>query len=486
MTQEPPGADATRRKRGVAILDTDSGELVDVNNGYAAIFNTEPEQLIGSKPPYIAEVESELVIPVFEAMHGRTRGLYELLADEADGEYTFYRDIDQSDGSQLFVQFTIEQLSFDGDQFVLVTAVAPHMDAPYYNTLERFRYRLDALMFDNRVAWWEFDVDTGEAIFHENKVQMLGISPGDIEYLEDYIRVLDDDATDVVGSSVDRLRSGESETEEVVYSVDLPSGKRRWLREIGAVTQYDEELQPTTITGLTVDITAQKEAEAREQELASKVSLLTQLLTHDINGDLELAMEYLRDADPTGQNDALEAASKAAEHALISIEAVQEVIQRTVDGEIEDLPTEPISVKTALKHELARFERTHDCDISVTGLKKDTYAEASPILCSVIHSVLEDAAQSDDDHDIEIAVRTDDDAVQIEFSYHQDSPPEDSGTSVTGPEDTDGSFGLRLSREIIEAYGGGVWVDWENDEKHITIELPRADSELLSQSTAQE
>jgi PAS domain-containing protein len=424
------------------------------------------------------------VIPVYEAIHGQTRGLYELLSEEEDGEYTFYRDIAQPDGNSLFVEFCVEQLTLGEGHYVLITAVAPDKDAPYYNTLERFRFRLDAMMFDNRLAWWEIDVPTGEALFHENKVQMLGLSPGDIQYLEDYLNLLENTERDKVSNGVEKLVAGESDTEEVTYSVQLPDGSTKWLRELGAVTQYDKDLNPLTITGLTVDITAQKTAESSTQELIKEVSLLTQLLTDDIRADLELVVDGINEDIESPSSSTLYESTSAAKHALASIDSIETVLERTAAEEIEDIPTEPLSVEDSLTHEVTRFNRQYNTDLSVPAIPDNAVVEASPVLCSVLHKVLVDAASEDKCIDIDMKVETDADAVKIKFTYEQSPEPEHSTES--DPDDPETPSRLDLGSQIIEAYGGAVWTDTDDERKQITLELPRAESSQEGEQTVNE
>jgi PAS domain-containing protein len=480
MRNDERTEDDTQRKRGVAILNTDTGKLADVNNGYAAIFGQEQNELIGTKPEYIAEVESELVIPVYDAIHGRTRGLYELLEDEDNGEYIFYRDIEQPEsGKSLFVEFTVEQLAFNGDQFVLITAITPETDAPYYNTLERFRYRLDAMMFDNRLGWWNFDVETGDATFHENKLKMIGVSPGDVQTVEEYIQTLSGDSRETVRDAVEALSSGEIEKIEVTYPVELRNGETRWLREIGAVTQYTQEMNPLTVTGLTVDITAEKEAEKSNHDLIGKMSVLTQLLTQDVRNDLLDGRDYFEASDINDER--LQRGIDVINHAIMSIGDVQDVIKRMAEGEIDNLPTQPVSIEKSLERELERLAVADNevvPEVEITGISDDIYTEASLLLGSVLHNVFIDAMRVTESSPLYVDISEDGEVVKIGFHYPLDRSVDDDGNIIDYPDEEhveERRFGLYMSREIIQGYGGELSVSKEDSEKHITIELPFAD-----------
>jgi PAS domain S-box-containing protein len=162
-------------------------------------------------------------------------------------------------------------------------------DAALRESEERMRLAADAV----NLGIWEWDLTRNEIWSTDERRSLLGWpAPGKVTF-EDFISGVHPEDRDRVRQTIDdaieRRRDYDSE-----YRVVLPNGIVRWMAARGSV-HFDASGKPARVLGITIDITARKQAELdakqRHDDLShlSRVALMGELsasIAHEINQPL--------------------------------------------------------------------------------------------------------------------------------------------------------------------------------------------------------
>jgi diguanylate cyclase (GGDEF)-like protein/PAS domain S-box-containing protein len=129
----------------------------------------------------------------------------------------------------------------------------------------RLRLALEAA----QQGWFELDLQTGEALSSPEYVRMLGFDPDsfstDFKTWQENLHP--DDVAGVLLKYEESLEPGHGL--DIEYRRRTKSGEWRWLRTIGRVVAWDPGGKPLKMSGIHMDVTQRKQAEAGLQLAAS-------------------------------------------------------------------------------------------------------------------------------------------------------------------------------------------------------------------------
>jgi PAS domain S-box-containing protein len=162
-------------------------------------------------------------------------------------------------------------------------------DAALKKSEERMRLAADAV----NLGIWEWDLDSNEIWATDERRSLLGWPVSGRVTFEDFISgVHPEDRNRVrqmIGEAIEGRKDYDSE-----YRLVLPDGIVRWMATRGRV-HFDAKGKPARVLGITIDITARKQAELdakqRHDDLShlSRVALIGELtasIAHEINQPL--------------------------------------------------------------------------------------------------------------------------------------------------------------------------------------------------------
>jgi two-component system, LuxR family, sensor kinase FixL len=162
-------------------------------------------------------------------------------------------------------------------------------DQALWESEERMRVAAEAV----NLAIWEWDLSKDEIWATNARRTLLGLPTSGKIGLEDFIgRLYPDDRDRVRHTIDDALRTGEDFDSE--YRLILPDEIVRWISTRGSV-QFDAARKPARLLGISIDITARKQAELDAQrdraELShlSRVALMGEMsasIAHELNQPL--------------------------------------------------------------------------------------------------------------------------------------------------------------------------------------------------------
>ncbi|WP_436933622.1 PAS domain-containing protein [Halovenus marina] len=278
--------------------------------------------------------------------------------------------------------------------------------------------------------------------------------------------------------------SDELSTEGVVTDREIQletlDGDHLW----GAVTAIVSTVDGQTVfDGVIQDITERKEYEQRLKEQRDNLTVLNQMLRHDIRNDLQVVTAYanlLGDMVDEDGREHLETITESTDHAVELTRTAREIAEVMLSTD-ENYRAMPLDASLSDELDEVRSEYS-SAVVTVDGAIPDVSVTADEMVTSVFRNILQNAIQHNDRevpevrvtgtaHDETVVIRIADDGPGIPNERKSDV----FGKGETGLESEGSGMGLYLVETLVENYGGDVWVE-DNEPRGavFVIELPRA------------
>jgi len=130
------------------------------------------------------------------------------------------------------------------------------------------REQLELITKDADLGLWEWNVQTGQAVFNDRWVQMLGYSRDKIEaHVNAWVQLLHPQDKDAVMAALHDHLAGRTPAIEIEYRMRAQSGQWKWVRARAKVVTRDKQGKPLGITGSHLDITELKHLRQQRDRL---------------------------------------------------------------------------------------------------------------------------------------------------------------------------------------------------------------------------
>lgn len=140
------------------------------------------------------------------------------------------------------------------------------------NELRENNSRLELAMQSANMAWWEMDITNGNVKFDKRKTDMLGYPPENFKHYNDFVALVHPEDSDKAMNAMQRHIDGLADKYEVEYRILTESNVYKWFYDIGSIVKKDSKGMPLYVTGLVIDITERKRAEADRKKVEEKLS----------------------------------------------------------------------------------------------------------------------------------------------------------------------------------------------------------------------
>ncbi len=158
--------------------------------------------------------------------------------------------------------------------FVEITSLK-EMTRKYYAMSERLGKALEL----GDMAWWEWDVTTGEVVFDDKKAEMCGYRPD--EFPSNVYKITELVHPDDYEHNMRAMREhleGKRDRYESHYRIRTKDGEYRWFYDRGGIVKRDDKGGALKLTGIVIDVTRLKTA---QRELEQREALLTNVLDNN-------------------------------------------------------------------------------------------------------------------------------------------------------------------------------------------------------------
>jgi PAS domain S-box-containing protein len=462
----------------IAVID-ESGRIVETNAAWRAFRAEHGHPLVPDEGPYLDALRrsgNDQAVTVA----GRLQGLIDG-DDEASGEYPYHAD---ADGEALIVRYAA--VDHDGDRYAVVTHVGRAARSETAADLRLKERAMDEAPVGITVS--DPSLPDNPVIYANAAFERITGYPIE-EVVGRNCRFLQGEDTDP--ETVARMRRAVDNWEPVTVEVRnyRRNGEEFW-NQVTIAPIYDEDGEPSHYVGFQQDVTDRKRAEENLETERDRLALLNQIVRHDIRNDMAVALGWGDElADRLGEDDAdaFERVMTAATHTKELTEAVGDLakILGTANPELE-----PIELDGVLRQEIERVRSNFDYRSEGIDIRGDddlppVTVTATAILSSVFGNLLDNAVFHNDEADVRIDVDVTVDAETAVVRIADNGPGipdsrkrEVFGRGEKGLESPGSGLGLYLVDNLVETYGGRVWIE-DNEPKGsvFCVELRRADAE---------
>lgn len=162
------------------------------------------------------------------------------------------------------------------------------------------------------IGAWDWDIPADEAICSASYYRLYGLEPGDgPQTAEQFLAAVHPEDRGRVANELQRAIAGAPYDTE--YRTVWPTGEVRWIHARARLLR-DAQGRPWRLTGVSMDVTATKEAEARLEALVGQRDMLLAELNHRVKNNLQLVTSLLKlQAMRSGAPEALRLVEEASQ-----------------------------------------------------------------------------------------------------------------------------------------------------------------------------
>ncbi|WP_265519817.1 PAS domain S-box protein [Nitratireductor luteus] len=313
--------------------------------------------------------------------------------------------------------------------------------------------RLQMALEAGGMGAWEWEVASGKVNWSPTLEAIHGLEPGTFGgTFEDFKRDIHPDDIAAVTAAIE-VAAHEREPYHAIYRAVLPDGSLRWLETFGrCVEDHDGSLKK--LTGICMDITQRKAAEAQREIMIAELS-------HRVKNALATVVSIARqsfskDADPR--------------HAYRSFEARIRALAQT-HGRLAEAQWAGVVLKTILDDELAPYRHEDGVNVRLNGPSVSLPPKPALALGMAFHELATNAAKygafSVKDGCVEVNWKFE--GEQLRITWAERNGPEVAPPTKTG-------FGrLLLERVLAADFNGKVDVTYGREGVRCAFTVPIAE-----------
>lgn len=250
---------------------------------------------------------------------------------------------------------------------------------------------------------------------------------------------------------------------------------------IAPITDADGDIE--RFIGVNHEITELKGLEASLRDQREELEILNRVLRHDIRNDLNVIlgwMSVLEDHVESDGKEYIERITRSAHHIVELTDVAADLVgDITADSEPE---LELVRLTPLLKDEVQKRREAFDnATIELDDdLPPDMRVRANSMLASVFRNLINNAVQHNDSDDPWVGIRAEMSGESVLVTVADNGPGIPEGKreqmfdkSQKGLDSEGTGMGLYLVENLVETFGGAVWVeDSEKGGALFSVELP--------------
>ena len=355
------------------------------------------------------------------------------------------------------------------------------------NELTESEQRTKQAIVASRLALWNYDLTTGNVYLSEGWSQLLGgAQVPTITTINDLTGLVPQEEQPAVKEAIiAAIKGHNSSTYQVEHRVRKLNGEFMWVRSEGAVVERDPDGHALRMTGINRDITEQKKLEKEILERRNEMAKLQALqiaaqtataIAHELNQPLmaiasynETALILLKAEKPNLEKvrETIEGSERQAHRAGDSIRELLEFLST------KEFPTEAFDLNKEILDVLDTARSEHELQFhSILRLEEGlplvraSRSHVQKVLLNLLHNGIEAMQEAGVPlPSITVTVRTIKDVGVAQVTIQDNGPgvKKEDFQRLFEPFFTTKArgigMGLAISRSLIEANGGQLWVD---------------------------
>jgi len=166
----------------------------------------------------------------------------------------------------------MEQLEHENKVVRLAAQQWEHLQQVYRQSIERLQLverelsfsqeRMSRALFGGDLAWWDWDYNTGQIFFNENRARLLGYKVNELpQTYGEIVRMIHPDDYESTMAKLQLHLSGAQPNYEAEFRLQSKSGEWRWFFDKGKIVEKDILGKPVRIAGVLIDIHDRKNIE---------------------------------------------------------------------------------------------------------------------------------------------------------------------------------------------------------------------------------
>lgn len=210
----------------------------------------------------------------------------------------------------------------------------------------KYKYALES----SHIGVWEWDMQANRIHYSDESKVIHGYTDSELDLF------LNDWGDGIHPEDVERLQKAVSDHINNVtpeykseHRILQKDGSYKWILDFGKIIAYDENNQPKTFVGTTIDITQRKEDEERlRQDLNiitnqnKKLSNFAHIVTHNLKehaGNFESLLGFFKEAnDQDKKEDILEHLITVSESLTQTIDNLRDIVSRQASNKLDVKP----------------------------------------------------------------------------------------------------------------------------------------------------
>ncbi|NTW04909.1 MAG: PAS domain S-box protein [Peptococcaceae bacterium] len=202
---------------------------------------------------------------------------------------------------------------FDVDRVVYIVGSSQDITARKIaeEALKRSHERIANILEGTNVGTWEWNVQTGEALFNERWAEIIGYSLDELRpvSIETWLKFVHPDDLEASQEQLSRVFSKTKEYYDIECRMLHKNGSIVWVNDRGKVVSWTEDGKPLLMSGTHIDITQRKSMESwifseKERLKTTLLSIGDGVISVDRQGNIVLINEVAEQLTGWSQEDA--------------------------------------------------------------------------------------------------------------------------------------------------------------------------------------
>ena len=285
------------------VLSDKNGIVIKANQQYYNIYGYSENEIVGQNFAIIFSVEQREIV----------NQQYQELFNCQDIPPKFESQIQRKDGTFRIVLSRIEFIYHNNEKIALLSVITDITEQKNYEKQILEQNEILKLAFDNeKVAWWDWDYESGNVKYSPNKATIIGYSveefPINVYKICDLIHP--DDYEPTMKLMVEHLQ-GKKQYYEVIYRIKTKTNTYNYYYDFGKIIERTSDGKPKRLFGIVFNINQQKEIEIQLSQSEEKYKLIAEntsdgIFIADANGKITyVSVSYCKQLGYTEQEELL-------------------------------------------------------------------------------------------------------------------------------------------------------------------------------------